>query len=244
MKTLFTLLSAFLISLQGYSQETVPIHKSEKKIQFNAKAGVSYQGFIGNSYIERKEDLQSFNSKEDQYDGFTKKPTLGFQLGFFVDFKLNKKLHLSSGLLFAQRKNTLVGDSDSVLKYGTPTSIHKIVKYEYRYNNIELPILLTFKWNQLNLHAGVNLILVSFYKAHYSHIPNPYDIEAKKSKTIKSTKLSTTIYPTFQMSYHLNVKKVSLSPFLGIDFGKNKSLYFQTGVIIPLRNNYTKTKKK
>ncbi len=231
MRTLFAIIFTALISFGGYCQDTTSIN--ERKIQFNAKIGITYEGVVGNRYIKRSKD----SPEKDQYDGFTKKSTLGFQAGIVADFKIHKKLHISAGLIFAQRKSIYEGDRDSVLRYGTPTSIHKIVKYEYLYNNIELPILFSFKFKKINLHTGINLILVSFYEANYSYIPSPFNVNDKTKKTIKSTELSNRIYPTFQISYNLKVKKVVLNPFLGIDIGKNRSLYFQSGINIPLEHN-------
>lgn len=238
MKTFFQIIFVFLIGSNGYGQETSFVRGNAKNIQFNTKIGLTYQGFIGGSYIKREKDnREPYNPEKDQYDGFTKKATLGFQVGIIADFRIHKNLHLSTGFLFAQRKSIFEGDRDSVLTYGTPTSIHDIVKYEYQYNNIEFPILFTLKLKKLGLHAGVNLILVSFYKSIYSYIPNPHTLNDKTEKTLGSIELSNTIYPTLQMSYNLKVKKIAVNPFLGIDIGKNKSLYFQGGIMIPITYN-------
>ena len=231
MKIHYIILLISLISFTSYCQDSSIV---KNNFTLNSKLGLTYQGFLRE--VSRYKHHYPTNSSETQYGGFTREATPGFRIGIIADFKIHKTFHLSTGLVFAQRKEIYQGNRDSVLYYGTQTSIHNIVKYEYDFNNLEIPILFSLKLRKLSLQAGVNLILVSFYKAHYSYIPNPNISNDKTFKTIKNTELSKTIYPTLQASYNLQIKRFEFSPFIGLDFALNKSLYFQGGIIIPLIN--------
>jgi len=229
---LLLILLPFMVYSQNY-RANEPTAKPENT--FSLKLGGSYKTFVGNTYIERTGD-----TKNPQYEGFTKIPTSGFQIGVLWSHELHKNLHLSLGLAYFLRTDIYQGDCDTVLKYGTPTSIHDILKYEYYYNNIELPILLSYNLKKINFHIGVNLAFLTFYKAVYTYIPNQNAFNDKTSKTINSFELAKDIFPTFQISYNAKYKRYSFKPFFGIDIGRGNSVYLQLGLIVPITGNPVK----
>ena len=231
---LLLILFPFMVYGQNY-RANEPNDKAENT--FSLKFGGSYKTFVGSTYVERTGD-----TKNPQYEGFTKIPTSGFQIGVLWNHLLHENFYLSLGLAYFLRTDIYQGNCDTVLKYGTPTSIHDILKYEYYYNNIELPILLSYNLKKVNFHIGVNIAFLTFYKAVYTYIPDPDIINDMADKTIKNFELAKDIFPTFQISYNAKYKRYSFKPFFGIDIGRSSSVYLQLGLIVPINDNPEKNK--
>lgn len=240
MKQIILIFFLIALHLLSYSQDTIKENVTQNKSQLLVKLGGSYKSFIGNKYIERQKNVNN-NYQLHQYEGFTKVPTFGYQAGVVWSYKLSKTFHMALGLSYYLRKETYQGNRDTVLKYHTPTSIHDILKYEYSYNDIELPILFSLNFKKINFYLGVYIPLVTFYKAVYTYIPNSTDDIT--SKTITSIELSKNIFPTFQISYNLKIKKYLFNPFLGIDFDFKENIYYQGGIIVPITNNILHNKQ-
>ncbi len=234
---IFLFLFSYLTCL---SQDT--LKHFEKKYQFSIQAGGYYKYFICERYIDPTTYKKGDKFKEHQYDRFIKIPTYGFKTGLLIDIKFAKHWYFSSGLLFCFRKDVFENNIDTVIKYynsSTIRNIHNTVKYDYSYNNIELPLMILFKWKRINFYAGVYLPVLTFCKSTYTYVVNQFPQNPPwitSKKIIKSIEIPLKIYPSYQISYAFKIKKHSLAPYLGFDFGAKKSFYIQGGIIFSVYN--------
>jgi len=254
MKTILIILCLFCFNNISICQDNIKESK-EKKFQIAVMAGGSYKNILGKRYIEPTPMNLNDGFLLHQFDGFTKMPTYGFQFGFLITYEIFKHWHFTSGLLYSMRRDIYESKYDTVIKYHALlynasnsyyNLINNVFKYDYSYNNIELPLMLQFKISKLSFYGGIHLSLMSFYKAKYNYLrysfnnnyvpPSLFFLgpDFTSQKTIEYIKIPLVIYPTFQASYDLKVKKLTLSPFLGIDLGTKKSLYLQGGIIFSL----------
>jgi hypothetical protein len=234
MKKTVIIFFLFLFHFTSFSQDTLRNEVFKKKHPFSIRTGVSYKNFFGKKYIEIEPDYLYPRDESTHYDGFTKIPTIGFQAGILWTCTIYRNLHFSLGLFYYLRKDVYEGNTDTVMKYHTPSSIHKIIKYDYSFHNIELPVLLSYKLKKFNLSIGVNLALLNFDKARYSYIPDTNINNGVDSKTLTSIELPLKVFPTFQISYDLKINDFLISPFLGIEIGSKNAYYIQGGIIVPL----------
>jgi hypothetical protein len=213
-----------------------------------------FKYFFGSSYIDPSSE-NSNNFSDHQYDRFTKSPAIGFMGGVNVSCVLYKHWGLAAGLLFCDRRDIYQGNPDTVIKYNAVpndfsfNNIHNTINYEYYYNNIELPLFLTFKAKRINFYAGVRFTALTFYKADYTYLQpsNIYPFFSASGpvthKTVRSIEIPWMIFPAFQLSYEVSVKNIFLHPFIGADFGTGNSIFVQAGVLIPIFINHKNPKK-
>lgn len=255
MKTTYIIIFLFFYSFLSYSQDTIIKKDAGKKFQIAIKASGSYKFFVGDRYIKPTPNNFNANTYYDdflihQFDGFTKIPTYGFQSGLLLGYQLHKNFQLSLGLLYVLRKEVFKSDRDTVIKYHSIFNyssssyynlINNVIKYDYTSRNIELPIMITYNWKKINFYAGAHVSIFTINKAVYTYLlyayKYPYNFcDCTTQKTFTSYDiLPLKIFPSFQMSYDLRIKNISLNPFLGIDIGTKKSYFLQGGLILPLR---------
>lgn len=219
-------LTCFILLLYSsvFSQNLEP----QRNFQISLKSCLQYKTFFTSEYIESTNDDPS-DIIAHQYDRFTKKPTFGFQTGVQINRKIFKNLSIGSGLLVSIRRDLYEGDIDSVLRYHTPTSIHDIIKYDYDFCTLGLPLLVIYKIQRFELSVGVNIEFVSFKKARFTYLSAP-------DKIVYSANYFTSFLPVFQINYLIPINKISIGPLLEMEIGKDKSLYLSTGIVIKLMN--------
>jgi hypothetical protein len=217
MKSIYIILSLFSFHCISFGQDTTK-KIAKNPYQFAFKAGGYYENFWRNRYINPTLYSPDENFQAHQYDRFSKIPTGGYHAGFLITHEIIKNnWYLTSGLLFCYRKNILEINQDSAVKYG---SFCDIKKYDYSYNNIEIPIMILYKTKQINLYLGVNLPILSFYKANYTYV----DIQPWNSyqKTIKGFCIPVCGIPSLFPSYDIQwspweVTKTPASPKVNYD---------------------------
>lgn len=229
----------------SFSQDTISETK-EKKARIDLIAGGYYKLFMGERYIEPTKSNSGDDFSLHQYERFTKSPTSGFQVGISFSYKLYKKFFLKTGLIFCNRKMIYENKMDTVIKYGyfpfaytNTRNVHNVLKYEYHYNNIEIPIMLSCRIKKTSLSAGIRLAILSFYTEKYTYVVNQFPQSPQyitSDKTIKSVEMPLMIYPSMQVNYDFQIHNLILSPFLEVDFGSKKSFYFQGGLAFSLRS--------
>lgn len=212
------------------------------KYELSIKAGGYYKDFLSKRYIDSTNDIPANKS---QYQGFSKVPGCNFFGGISFANRIYKNLYLTSGLMYILRREVLEGNYDSVVKYSASPypyqyySIRNVIKYDYLHTNIELSLFMQYKIGKLNLSAGGSFPVWSNSKSSYTYLSTA----PTSQKTFREveTPFPSVFFPALQASYDLRIRKLPLSPFIGIDFGKMKSFYLQGGIIIPLLNSARKT---
>ena len=237
-----------LFSITCIGQDTIA-KKEAKKHSIFIKVGGHYKCFWGNRFIEPTEHAVYETFSTYEFENFTKIPTYGFQGGFLFSCKKNKNRQLLLGLNYSLRKDVYEGDYDKVVKFyavggSSYNDIRNVIKYSYSYNYLELPVLMKFTKNKISFYAGFHLPILSFKKATYTYLVSsatyPFfsSTAPTSQKTIEGFEIPLAIFPTFQVSYNLRMKKmknISVNPFLGIDIGTKKSIFIQAGLILPLK---------
>lgn len=246
-----TTLCLLFLSTLLFGQDTIKVDE-EKKCELAIKAGGYYKYFLGKRYIDPApyDPFNFYDFPSHQYEGFTKMPAFNFTGGVSLTCKIYKNCYLTSGLTYFIRRDIYESSFDTVVKYNVSpypskyNDIHNAIKYDYSHTNIELSLLARYKIGKWNLSGGVNFPVWSYYKASYTYLVPPFSSTAptaQKTFTEVTTPFPSVFFPALQASYDLRIKKVPLSPFIGIDFGKMKSFYLQGGVIIPLLTSARKT---
>ena len=229
-KRLIILLNLVLIPWIANCQHSVPSDSTNRKCRFSIIAAAAYKSYFGSRYIDYPTN-RSTNGENDRFDGFTKIPAFGFRAGFTMNTRIYRHLSFTTGMLCALRKEVYEGNQDTVMKYGTATSAHLILKYDYSYYDIDLPVLVTYRFKRWTLSGGINLPLVSFIKASYTYIPTTSDDLG--GKKVNDFKIFRTVFPTLQVSYSIKIKKVTIEPYLGIEIGERSSVCLQGGIGLP-----------
>ncbi len=231
--------------------------KGEKKYRIYVGAGLPYKNFFGKKYIEPTVAGSAQDFSLHQYERFTRIPCWGFREGLMFSYSIYHNWYLVSGILYYHERNIYEADCDTVIRYnsiGYPTSfynillpgnIHNVVKYNYVYDGILMPLKVHFKKAKFNFYGGVNYSPVTFKKSTYTYVsgivsysPLPvYDCANITEKTVKSIELSAVFSPSFMVSYDFKIRNLFLNPFLGFDFGKQKSFNLQSGIAFPLANS-------
>ncbi|MCK9220699.1 MAG: hypothetical protein M0P47_11700 [Bacteroidales bacterium] len=209
-----------LIFSPTFSQNQEP----ERKFQITLKSCLQYKTFFASKYIEKTENDPS-DIIAHQYDRFTKNPTFGFQTGVQINRKIFKNLSIGSGILVSIRNDLYEGNIDTVHRYHTPTSIHDIIKYDYNFCTLGVPLLVVYRIKRFELSVGVNIEFVSFKKARFTYLSAP-------DKIVYSTNYFTSFLPAFQINYLIPIDKISLGPLLEMEIGKEKSFYLSTGIVV------------
>lgn len=244
MKKTIIILCFFILCIRVPGQDTIK-KGSGGKWQTAIKGGIYFKSFFGKKYISPTPISLDDKESEHQFDGFTKVPTFGSEIGIMVSYKVAKYWQLSSGLLYFNRKDIFESNIDTVYKYhysgGTP--FNSITKYEYVMQNFEIPIMIIFKTSMFYFQAGVNIPILSFKRATYTYMVNlapNYITWGTTQKVIESIEVQFKVFPSLQVSYDLKINSYSVYPFIAIDFGSMRSYYLQGGLIIPI---FQKTKK-
>lgn len=238
MKTSWILFCFLFLNYIVIGQDTILTNHKEK-FSFSVKAGGYCKFFLGNTYIAPTPENYGDDFQEHQYDRFTKVPTYGLQTGFQFSYNIHKRWFFVFGLSFCNRRNVFENNQDTVIKYGIGSNtndIYNVYKYDYSYNNIELQIMLLYKFKKISIYTGVYIPALTFYKATYSYIiltqlPEPH---GTSQKTIKGVEIPLMIFPSIFASYKVTIRTFSFDPYLGVDFGSKKSIYLQFGTIFTL----------
>lgn len=215
-----------------------------KKIVLSVRAGGYYKLFLGKRYIEPTAYNGSGEFIEHQYDRFTKIPTWGFQTGVMLTYKMKGNWHITSGLEFCNRRIIYKNSTDSVIKYGNSSrirNIYNVVNYEYNYYNIELSVMISYKYKKIHFSTGVYIPLVTFNNTEYTYVINQFPQDphwGSAQKCINSIEFKFMIFPSLQVFYDFIVRSFSFSPYFELNFGEKKSIYFRCGVIFPLNYHF------
>lgn len=241
MKIAIIILFLFLQNAAVFGQDTIK-SKCDYKYQLSVKTGGYHKDFWNKRFID------STNCKRDgvcQYQGFFKVPNHNFLGGVSFSYRIYKEMYLTSCIMYLIRRDVLEGDSASIAKYNVSPypwqkyGIPDVIKYDYLHTNIELSLFMQYKIGKLNLSAGGSFPVLSRSQSSYTYLSTA----PTSQKTFREveTPFPSVFFPALQASYDLRIRKLPLSPFIGIDFGKMKSFYLQGGIIIPLLNSARKT---
>jgi hypothetical protein len=247
-----SIICCFLFScFLSFSQDSIPDLK-ERKIQISFIGGGYYKFFLGKRYVEPTPYSIGDEFSNHQYERFTRKPTEGYQAGLMLAFKLFRNFSLRSGLIFCNRRSIYENDMDTVIKYGyfpyayrNIRDVHNALKYDYSYNNIELPVLFNLEIKRFSFSAGIRLAILSFYKEKITYVVNQFPQTPQyitSEKTIKYVSTPLMLYPAIQLSYVCPIRRLNVSPFMEIDLGSQKSLYCQGGLLLSLKKTSPKTR--
>jgi hypothetical protein len=217
----------------SFSQDTVK-KSSEKKHFYSLIAGCGYYGDFGGKKQTNPIHVLNALAESGQYRGFAKVPTLGVYAGGEWNYKISDKLRFSLSLLYYLRRDVFEGDYDTVLKYHAVVNynsyynmINNVIKYNYTYLNLELPLMMDYKIRKCNLRGGIHLPIITHYKTTYTYLLYPHPLtyppyflgsDHTTQKTITGFKMPLIVYPSLQISYALKVKKTLIRPFFGVDF--------------------------
>lgn len=236
MKTIYIFLIIKFLSLQVFAQNTM------QKSFFSIQAGACYKTFLGSKYIEPTQYNYGDEFTEHQYERFKKTPTFGFNAGILFTYRFNNQCGITSGLLYFLRKDIFENNQDTVIKYGNGSSmrdIHNVLKYNYSYNNLELPLLFQYSVKKITLYIGCYFALITYKKATYTYVVNRYPSNPQwitSDKTISGFEKLFKLFPTFQVSYEIAIENIKLNPYLAFcyDIKNKKDFYTQIGINMPL----------
>ncbi len=240
MKTTFISLIFMIMTAYAFAQDTMQVNT--KKKYFSIQAGVYYKTFFNKIYIEPTPYNYGDEFSKHQYERFTVVPTFGYSIGLLFTYKFDKHLEFTSGLLYFLRKDVFEKNQDTAIKYGNGSAIrdiNNVLKYDYSYNNFEIPILLQYCTKKITLYHGCNLSLISYKNAAYEYLINQYPNLPKwttSNKTIAGWELPLKIFPTFQTSYEFQIKKIKFNPYAAIYYAvkDQNDFYIQLGINVPL----------
>lgn len=244
----FLISFALLLPLMGFGQDTIP--PVAKKTQFFIQIGASYKTFADKKFVEPTTNYYK-NYRDEfydhQYERFDKIPTFGFNAGFRFAYKFDNHWGITSGIQYVLRKDQYEIDRDSVSTNAESVrvncrDIHNVIKYDYTFHNLEIPVMLQYSFNKFTLNGGASISLLTYKKATYTYliIQNPaYDDywgTPDKDKTVNSLESTLLIYPTLQMSYEMQINKLRVNPYFALSYeaSKQHSLYLQLGLVFPL----------
>ncbi len=237
MRKLFITIGIILIIYVSYGQDSLKYNAQHSKYQFSFLAGGFYKSFLGNKYIKPTTFELGDPFEQHQYERSIKIPAGGFKFGALLDIRMAKHWYFTTGLLFCYRKDIFEYNSDTIKKYnsiGSIRNIYNVLSYNYVYNSLEIPLMILLKFKRINLYAGAFIPILSYKVANYTYIirQSSYPISYNTSeKTIKTLEVPFKIYPSWLMSYTINLAKHRLEPFIGMDFGPKRSFCLQGGLI-------------
>ncbi len=257
MRKIVLFASLLLLAAITYSQDSIKTMMYYPKLQISIQAGGSYKNFFVKKYTS---PITGSYYKDHQYDGYTQMPTYGYKAGFLVNIKILKHLYVTTGSFFCVRKDVFENNLDTIKKYGLSkgtgyipgtgtvwdmvsySEVSNIIRYDYTSYDIELPIMVLLRWKRLNIYAGAYFPMLIYRKAIYTYNYRtaliPLGADCKKFNDYEAP---LKVYPSFHVSYAFRIKKQTLEPYLGMDFGVDKSFYIQGGVIFSVYN-YIKKK--
>jgi len=221
MKKLSISLCLIFLSIALFSQDTT----KQAKNRFSFKIGGSYRTSIDNKYEQYPKYI---------YENITKSKTSGLSFGVLYNIGKNWNWQFTTGFVYYLRNDNYKNYPNTIRDYSWLT------KY-YVNNDIELPLMMQYKFWKISLSAGINLTLLNYRIATYTYENNYYP-----KITLRELEIPLTIYPTFYVSYDLKINNISFKPFIGFDVyrlkfsitednGLENSLFIHGGVIIPLK---------
>jgi hypothetical protein len=193
----------FLFVYQGFAQEENGVRK---KWYFGLEASSfrSFRSLSGNSSTELVKNLRNGSEK----------PSVGFRIGPEIEYFLNTKLSLSSGIKFSNNQyrtnTTTLHWSDE-----NQTQSSAFVSYSYQYFEIPLKAKYTFHSSN-NIDFFISGGLISNYLM-------AYQIHKHEEKNAVWTKSSKT-YPDKSFTMF----QIAFQP--GIRFRTNRSFQFQISI--------------
>lgn len=242
MKTVTQILICFLWPLVLFGQEkTIP---RTKKVVWNIQTGIHYKTFLSNKYIQPtpKAYFEDFNTH--QYERYTQGSTFGFRLGLRIDYELNERWAVSTGLVYVNRKDVFESDKDTIIKYGKPSSmknIYNVLKYKYIYYDFQIPLLIGYSKGKIVVQAGANISIFTYRKAKYTYLVNIHQYPEEPlwgnvDKTVFNLDISLKVFPSVQTSYQIKIKTLILNPYLAFYYEINHrdDFFIDAGVVIPL----------
>lgn len=269
MKHIYTILSLLLLQYLSFGQDTAKL--IVPKNQFYLQTGFCYKNFLGSKYIAPIPTNYPYYEpfEKHQYDRFTKIPTIGFSAGILFTHNYNKRWGITTGLLYFLRKDVFQNNQDAVIKYGNISTanyrnIHNTIEYNYSNNNIEIPIMLKYSINKLDISFGAYIPIVSYKIVAYTYVfnQNPhtypirwavanktvsgFDIPIKFQKNGKVWQLHNTgkgysgydillkIFPTIQVSYETKIRNIKFKPYLALYY----ALFNQNDIYAQLGINF------
>lgn len=248
MKKYIFLFYFLLQSVFSFCQDTT-FHKEEKKFLLEISGSGYYKFIFDNQYIKPTAYNYGDDFSKHQYERFNKFPTFGFSAGLLFTHRFGKQCGITTGLMYFLRRDVFENNEDTVIKYGNGSSmrdIHNVLKYDYSFNNIELPLMFQFSAMKFNFHTGFYFALISYKKAEYTYVVNQYSNTPQwitSEKTITGWEMPFKLFPTIQISYEVEIKKIKFSPFLAFYYAvKNQNdIYTQLGINFPIiKNNKSK----
>lgn len=222
MKYKYFLVFCFIFLGSGsFGQETQSL--VGKRTLLSIEAGGSFKGFFGARYIEPTSSGYNDPYSKHQYEGFTKMPAYGFGVGIRFAFSLSSHMRFTTGLSYYFRKTIYEKSQDEVITQNFKTDmnyIRNVFRYNYAYNNLEIPILLQYKIKKINIYGGINLSVLSYRVAAYNYMiylygESSYWNTSKKNVAVLET--SFKLYPTLKVSYDVRINKKLIQPFFGIE---------------------------
>jgi hypothetical protein len=222
-------------------QDTI-VNSNKHKCQISLLACGHYKTFLGKRYIEPTED-HPYNILSHQYEAFNKIPTYGFRLGILLKVPVMKNGSIISGLTYLYNREKFECGIDSFFKYHhAECEMHSldVIKYDYLYHNLEIPLMVRYNIRNICLSGGVWFEMLSLYKATYTFFPrNSEDTYYSKNgvsavKSFNYGKKPLQFVPFINVSYSMKIRNIEISPYIGIDFGKKKSIFSNLGVTVPL----------
>lgn len=237
-----TLLAILLFYLPLNGRDTT--HYIPYRNHFQFQTGIYYKNFLGDRYIEPQLSSSPYivPFEDRQYDRFTKMPTFGFSAGILFTHIFKKKLGISTGVSIFLRKDVFENNADSVIKYGNPSStrdIHNVLTYNYNYYNLEFPLMFQYSGKKVTFFAGCYMSLITYKKVNYTYVlyQHPNDPNwVTSNKIVSGFAMPFKIFPTLQVSYVKQIKKIKFSPYLALYYAyKNQNdFYIQIGISIPI----------
>lgn len=237
-------LSFFLFT--AYAQDT---SKVESRLSFELLSGGFYKTFIGSRYISTTSWDSDDSFEDHQYERFTKNSTIGFELGGQAAYRISNRWKLRTGLIYCNRRDIYTNNQDTVIKYGyfpfqlgNMRSIKNVLEYNYNYHNFEIPLLASFEIDKIIISAGARIALFTFRKADYTYViyqAPQQPVWTTSEKSVRAAGFYFNLFPSLQASYTIDLKKVCLAPYAGLDFDSDYGMYIKTGVLFFLLKNNT-----
>jgi hypothetical protein len=214
-----------MLSIHGISQDT--LHKNGNKINLSFITGPCIKGYMGSAYID-----PTTSSYEDpyilhQFEGFTKKPSFGFEAGLMVAFRLSPHWSIATGLSYFLRPSVYENSMDTIINNFESTSyqnINNVVKYQYAWNNLEIPVMVLYNIKNVSIYAGFQFAFFSYRLARYTYVmrdnqggTGSYTYYTSQKK-FGGFETPLRLYPVVQASYDWKIKNFLLKPFISFQF--------------------------
>lgn len=236
MKRAGIIFSLALTCLISFSQ--VKISDDVKNPECAIQVGLYYKTFFGKKYIEPTLFQTGDDFKDHQYERYNKVSTVGFDAGWLITHRFNRHWGITSGAVFFLRRDIFENSQDTIIKYGNGSSmrdIHNVLKYNYSYNNIEIPIMVQYRIKKFRIYSGFYFSLISCKSANYTYVMNQYPSNVQwttSDKKIVELVMPIKIYPTLQISYGIKTEKFEISPFMAFYYAiqNQNDLYFSIGM--------------